>query len=183
MANARHEQVDAKLSRRGREVLNEGEEIRSPKRKVIWVESEETQDCVREGKSTEHEEDEKRTFVPSAISVPLKPLFRCDIQCSEKTLSYWQLASVVVMKAMKHTRPTCVRSVSTNTCEVEKMSIVQEIMLKSTDYLRRIMAPSGGQGGVTMPCSCPNCNSFPIERLHLVGLWVKRVLRDLWRKI
>ena len=41
-----HEQVEAKLSRRGREMLNEGEEIRSPKRKVIRVESEETQDYV-----------------------------------------------------------------------------------------------------------------------------------------
>ena len=30
------------------------------------------------------------------MSVRLKPLFRCDRQCSEKTLSYWQLASVVV---------------------------------------------------------------------------------------
>ena len=38
-----HEQVEAKLSRRGREMLNEGEEIRTPKRKVIRVESEETQ--------------------------------------------------------------------------------------------------------------------------------------------
>ena len=35
-------------------------------------------------------------FVPSAASVPQKPSFRCDNQCSEKTLSYWQLASVVV---------------------------------------------------------------------------------------
>ena len=69
-------------------MLNEDEEIRSPKRKVIRV--------VKEGKSTEQEEEEKRTFVPSAVSVPLKPLFRCDRQCSEKTLSYWQLASVVV---------------------------------------------------------------------------------------
>ena len=77
-------------------MLNEGEEIRSPKRKVIRVESEETQAYVLEGKSTEQEEEEKRTFVPSAVSVPLKPLFRCDRQCSEKTLSYWQLASVVV---------------------------------------------------------------------------------------
>ena len=51
---------------------------------------------MREAKSTEHEEEEERTFVPSAVSVPLKPLFRCDNQCSEKTLSYWQLASVVV---------------------------------------------------------------------------------------
>ena len=31
----------------------------------------------------------------SAISVPQKPSFRCDNQCIEKTLSFWQLASVV----------------------------------------------------------------------------------------
>ena len=30
------------------------------------------------------------------MSVPLKPLFLCDKQRSEKTLSYWQLASVVL---------------------------------------------------------------------------------------
>ena len=52
---SRREQVEAKLSRREREILNEGEEIRSPKSKVIRVESEETQDCVREAKSTEYE--------------------------------------------------------------------------------------------------------------------------------
>ena len=45
--------------------------------------------------------------------------------------------------------------------EVEQMSIVQEIMFKSTDCLRRIIAPVGGQGGVTMSYLCPNCNSFP----------------------
>ena len=60
------------------------------------MESKETQDCVREAKSTEFEEEEERTSVPSAISVPLKPLFRCANQCSEKTLSCWQLASVVL---------------------------------------------------------------------------------------
>ena len=47
--------------------------------------------------------------------------------------------------------------------EAEKMSIVQEIMLKSTDYLLRIIAPVGGQGGVTMSYRCPNCNSVPLE--------------------
>ena len=36
---SRREQLEAKLSRRGREILNEGEEIISPKRKVIRVES------------------------------------------------------------------------------------------------------------------------------------------------
>ena len=71
---SRHEQVEAKLSRRRREMLNEGEEIRSPKRKVIRVESEETQDYVREEKSTEFEEEEEGTCLPSAVSVPLKPL-------------------------------------------------------------------------------------------------------------
>ena len=59
--DSRHKQVEAKLSRRGREVLNEGEEIRSPKRKVIRVESEETHDNVREEKSTEFEEEEETT--------------------------------------------------------------------------------------------------------------------------
>ena len=93
---SRHEQVDAKLSRREREKINEGEEIRSPKRKVIRVESEETQDNVREEKITEFEEEKQRTFIPSAVGVPLKPLFRCDKQCSETTLSCWQLALVVV---------------------------------------------------------------------------------------
>ena len=37
------------------------------------------------------------------------------------------------------------------------------IMLRSTDFLRRIIAPGGGQGGVTMSYLWPNCNSFPLE--------------------
>ena len=47
--------------------------------------------------------------------------------------------------------------------EAEKVSIVQAIMLESTDYLRRNIAPLGGQGGVTMSYLCPHCNSFPLE--------------------
>ena len=47
--------------------------------------------------------------------------------------------------------------------EVEKMNIVQEIMLNSADSLRRIIAPVGGQGGVTMSYLCPNCNGFLLE--------------------
>ena len=93
---SRLENVEVKPPRRGRETLNEDEEIRSPKRKVIRVESEETQNYVKVGRSTEKEDEEKRTFAPSAVKVPQKPLFRCDRQCSEKTLSCWQLASVVV---------------------------------------------------------------------------------------
>ena len=45
---SRHEQEEAKLSRRGREMRNEDDESRSPKRKVIRMESEETQDYVKD---------------------------------------------------------------------------------------------------------------------------------------
>ena len=47
--------------------------------------------------------------------------------------------------------------------EAETMSTAQGIMLRSTDCLRRIIAPVGGQGGVTMPYLFPNCNIFPLE--------------------
>ena len=47
--------------------------------------------------------------------------------------------------------------------EVEHMSIVQEIMLKSTAYVRRIISQVGGQGGVTMSYLCPSCKSFPLN--------------------
>ena len=53
--------------------------------------------------------------MPSAVSVPLKPLFGCDNQCSEKPLSSGSWLLWWLMKEMKHIRPTCVRSVSTNT--------------------------------------------------------------------
>ena len=53
----------------------EGEEIKSAKRKIIRVESEETQDYVREASDMDQEEAEEISFVPSAISVPQKPLF------------------------------------------------------------------------------------------------------------
>ena len=58
------------------------------------MESEEPQDYVREANDMDQEEGEEISFVPSAISVPQKPLFRCDEQCSEHTLSFWQFASL-----------------------------------------------------------------------------------------
>ena len=51
---------------------------------------------MREAKDMDQEEDEEMRIVPGAICVPQKPLFRCDNQCSEKTLSFWQFASVVI---------------------------------------------------------------------------------------
>ena len=81
----RHERVQVKSSRRGNEAPGEGgEEVKSPKRKVIRVESEETQDYVREANDLNQEESEEISFVPSGISVPQKPSF-VTIRCSEKT--------------------------------------------------------------------------------------------------
>ena len=61
--------------------------------------------------------------------------------------------------------------------EARKVSVVQEIMFKSTDYLRRIIATVGGQGGVTMSYLCPNCNSFPLEDCVW---WVSGVKTTRW---
>ena len=69
--------------------------LRARRRKVIRVESEETQDYVREANDMNLEEAKEKCFVPSAISVPQKPLFRGDNQRRERTLSFWQFASVV----------------------------------------------------------------------------------------
>ena len=44
---------------------------------------------MREAKGTDQEE---------AYRVPQKLMFRCDNQCSAKTISFWQLASVVIQE-------------------------------------------------------------------------------------
>ena len=47
-----------------------------------------------------------------------------------------------------------------------RRSVVQQILQKSqkiTDFLRLIIAPVGGQGGVTLSCVCPHCHRFPLE--------------------
>ena len=77
---SRRDQVEAKLSRRWREILNEGQEIKSPKRKVIPVESEETHDYVREAKCTEYEEEEERG-----------PSYR-----AERTTSAWEMGAFLL---------------------------------------------------------------------------------------
>ena len=90
-----HEREQVKSSRRESEAPGEeGDEVKSPKRKVIQVESVEAHDCVKEANDMNQEKAEEKSFVPSAISVPQRPSFRCDNPCSEKTLTLWQFASV-----------------------------------------------------------------------------------------
>ena len=47
--------------------------------------------------------------------------------------------------------------------EIGRLGIVQEILRKSTAFLRRVIAPVGGMGGVTLSYAGPHCNSFPLE--------------------
>ena len=91
---SRHGQVRAKITRKERESQSKmeekadgkapsqaGAEIQSPKRKVIRVESEETQDHVKESLNLSQDEAEEIGFVPSAISIPQRPMFWCDNRC------------------------------------------------------------------------------------------------------
>ena len=93
----RHRQVRAKMARKERKYQprmerkadrnalgEEGEEIRSPRKKVIRVESEETQDYVRESLNLSRDEAEEISFVPCALRIPQKPTFWCDNRCREE---------------------------------------------------------------------------------------------------
>ena len=44
-----------------------------------------------------------------------------------------------------------------------RVSIAQDILCKSTDFLREIIGPSYGVGGVTLPSVCLHCHRFPLE--------------------
>ena len=89
-----HEQTRAKITIREREdqfqmerkadreaLGEEGKEIRSPKKKVIRVESQETQVYWRESSNVSRDEAEEISFAPSWISIPQEPLFGCDNRC------------------------------------------------------------------------------------------------------
>ena len=95
---SRHRQTQAKNGKKKREsnknevdgkaLLDEGAEVQSPNRKVIPVESEETQDNAKESFNLSREEAGEISFVPSAISIPQKPMFWCDNRCSHKALRF-----------------------------------------------------------------------------------------------
>ena len=70
----------------------EGAEVQSPKRKIIRVESDETQDHVRDSLNFGWDEAEAISFVPSALTIARGPVFWCDDRCSDEALRFWQFA-------------------------------------------------------------------------------------------
>ena len=96
-----HESDRTQVTRKEKEKLKEDEmevevETKNSKRKVIRVESEETQDYVCGMRAIGQEEAEELAFVPSALSDPRGSIYFCDNRCSEKAVRCWQFASVVV---------------------------------------------------------------------------------------
>ena len=56
-------------------------------------------------------------------------------------------------------------------------AFVRRTVQKSTHFLRRLIAPVQGQGGVTLSCVCPHRHRFPIEDYILrVSTWHASVL-------
>ena len=46
--------------------------------------------------------------------------------------------------------------------DIGRLSIAEDILRKSMDFLRRIIAPVDGMGGVTLSHVCPHCSCFPL---------------------
>ena len=104
-----HRSVRTKVAREGSETPKEAEmemagvvpqeasvEIQSSIRQVIRVESEATQDYVRETLAISQEEAQEMGFVPSVLGEPRGVIYWCDNRCSEEAVQYWQIASMVV---------------------------------------------------------------------------------------
>ena len=47
--------------------------------------------------------------------------------------------------------------------DIGRLSITQKILRKRTDFLRRIIAPVDGMGGVILSNVCPHCICFPLD--------------------
>ena len=47
--------------------------------------------------------------------------------------------------------------------DIGRLSIARDILQKSFDFLRRIIAPIVGMGGATLSYVCPHCNRFSVE--------------------
>ena len=73
------------------------------------------------------------------MSVPLKLLFRCDKQCSEKTLSFWQLASVVLNEGDE--------ACTTNLCQKCSNKHLEAKKRNASD--KRAAETGGGKEGVS----------------------------------
>ena len=71
------ERVKQKMEEKveGKTLGEESAEVQSPTREVIRVESDETQDYVRESLNLSLEEAEEMSVVPRAVSIPPGPMF------------------------------------------------------------------------------------------------------------
>ena len=113
---------------------------KASKRKVMRVESAETQDCVCGMLAISQEEGEEFAFVPSAFSKPRGFIYFCASRCSEKAGRHWQFASVVVeVGGESHTVNLC------QECHNEQM--VQEGKPRLNSWQRRAVVEKKAHRG------------------------------------
>ena len=107
-------------------------EVQGPKRRVIRVESAETQDFVRERLAHEEinqEEADEMGFVPSAFSELRGAFYWCDNRCSDEALKCMQIASTVIEEGGEvHTINLCKR------CYNEKLVQQGKQLLKLMEW-------------------------------------------------
>ena len=171
-AKSRHEQVEAKLSRREREMLNEGEEIGSSKRESDSSGirrnprlCERRQDYGIRGRETEDLHTERGGRSAKAL------------YAGKKTLSYWQLASVVVDEGDE--------ACTTNLCQ---KCFSNHLQAKGEEPLTNEVEASCGKEGVwgknvendgkrTILAGCGNISPVKDRRQRSVDNWPTRKCR------
>ena len=82
-------------------------EVQGPKRRVTRVESEETQDYVRGTLAISQEEADEIGIVRSALSEPRGVYYWCDDRCSDESLRYMQITSMVIEEGDARTINLC----------------------------------------------------------------------------
>ena len=113
------------------------------------MESEETQDDVKEAKSTEQEGMEERIFVPIAVSVRKSVCFVVTSSSARRPSATGSWLLMWLMKVMKHTRSTCFRSVSTSPCRQKgknrcQVSGMREYVLQERNRVKRFREQQQG---------------------------------------
>ena len=109
---------------------------------MIRVESEETQDYVRESLAISQEGADEVGFVPSVLREPRGIYYWCDNCCSDRALRYMQIASMVIEESGEaRTSNLCQR------CCNEKLVQQGKQSLKSKEW-REVVARKAHRGRV-----------------------------------
>ena len=137
---------------------------------MIHVESEETQDNLRESLATSQEEAGEIGFVPSASGEPRGVCSWCDNRCSEKGLMFLQIASMVIEEdGDARTINLCQR------CYNEKLVQQGKQSLKSKDW-REVVERQAHRGRLWKIFGSEQFLRGMWEYFNLKRAWARKIL-------